>query len=413
MSFINSIKNVIFPGILFSVSSYILAQDDTIKLYTECNCDKNYIRQEIPYTNHVRDQALADIQLFIFDIGMANGGRSYTLNFMGRNHQFDQMKKEMVYETTPNMTNDEIRKGLVKRIELGLLAYLMKSHLADKIEFEIVGHQEPQNSVPRSKDVWGNWIFQVYGEGEFERETSRSNSYLELGFEGDKVTENWRIRTDVELNESGSMFKRDGEEFRSERVKYAFRGSIVRSLTNHWSLGIFSGLKHDTYNNQDFSFDIRPAIEYNIFPYSEVLRREITFAYKIGYIHNRYLETTIFGEIQEDLFNQSLDLEVRFRQPWGDISANLEASAFLQDFARNRLEFDSNISIRVYKGLAVRLSTNLQLIRDQLTLPAGDASIEDVLLRQRQIATDFETGFAIGISYTFGAAFNNIINTRL
>lgn len=412
MFFTNSIRYTILASFVLFVSPYVFPQANTLKLYTECNCDRNYIRQEIPYVNHVRDQALADIQLFIFDIGMANGGRSYTLNFMGRN-QFDQIEREMVYETTPNMTKDEIRKGLSRKISLGLLGYLVQSEFADKIEFEIVDMKKPEDNAPRAKDVWGNWIFQVYGEGEFERETSRSNSYLEFGFEGDKVTENWRIRTDLELNESGSMFKRDGEEFKSERVKYAFGGSIVRSLTNHWSLGIFSGLKHDTYNNQDFSFNVRPAIEYNIFPYSEVLRREITFAYKIGYIHNRYLETTIFGEIQEDLFNQSLDLEVRFRQPWGDISANLEASAFLQDFARNRLEFDSNISIRVYKGLAVRLSTNLQLIRDQLTLPAGDASIEDVLLRQRQIATDFETGFAIGISYTFGAAFNNIINTRL
>ncbi len=412
MFFISGSKNTISLGLVILVSSFCVAQTNTIKLFTKCNCDKNYIRQEIPYLDHVRDQALADIQLFIFDIGMGNGGRSYTLNFIGRN-QFDQMEKEMIYETSPNMTEDEIRKGLLKKMGLGLLGYLVQSDLADKIEFEIADRKEPEDNILEAKDVWGNWIFQVYGEGEFKKETSRSNFSLEVGFEGDKVTENWRIRTDVELNESGSMFKRDGEEFKSEREKYAFGGSVVRSVTNHWSLGVFSGLIHDTYNNQDLSYNIRPAIEYNIFPYSEVLRREITFAYKIGYIHNQYLERTVFGEIREDLFNQSLDLELRFRQLWGDISANLEASAYLHDFARNRVEFDSDISVRVYKGLAVRLSANLQLIRDQLTLPAGDASIEDVLLRQRQIATDFETGFAIGISYTFGAAFNNIINTRL
>jgi len=52
-------------------------------------------------------------------------------------------------------------------------------------------------------------------------------------------------------------------------------------------------------------------------------------------------------------------------------------------------------------------------VRHQINLPAGSASLEDVLLQQKQIATDFETGFRVGVSYTFGSAFNNIINTRL
>jgi len=412
MAYTDRVRKIIFHTLAYLVPLLGTSQVNSISLYTECSCDRNFIRQEIPYVDHVRDQALADIQLFIFDIGMANGGRSYTLNFTGKN-QFDPINTELVYETTPNMTKDEIRQGLVRKIELGLLGYLVHSDMADSIAFEIQQQTEKEDIANEIQDVWGNWIFEVYGKGRFEKETSRSNFYYEVGFEGDKVTENWRIRTDLELNQSGSMFKRDGDEFKSEREKYAFQGSIVRSVSNHWSTGVFSGVKHDTYNNQDFSFNVRPAIEYNIFPYSEVLRREITFAYRIGYIRNSYLETTIFGKEQENLFNQSLDMEIRFRQPWGDISANLEASAFLHDFTRNRLEFDSNISVRVYKGLAVRLSTNLELIRDQLTLPAGDASIEDVLLKQRQIATDFETGFAVGVSYTFGAAFNNIINTRL
>ncbi len=73
----------------------------------------------------------------------------------------------------------------------------------------------------------------------------------------------------------------------------------------------------------------------------------------------------------------------------------------------------SYVSVRVFKGLAVRFSANLELVRDQLNLPVGDASIEDILLRQRQIATDFEMGIGIGLSYTFGSAFNNVVNTRL
>lgn len=246
-----------------------------------------------------------------------------------------------------------------------------------------------------------------------DKESSRKEFEYEIGLESDRVTEKWRIRTDLQMNLANNKFIRDGEEFLSKRERYFGYGSIVRSLSNHWSLGIFAGARHDTYTNLNLTTSITPAIEYNIFPYREVLRREIVFAYKIGYVHNNYIETTIFGEDEESIFNHSLDIQARFRQPWGNLYSRLRASSFLNDFSKNRIQFNNSVSVRVFKGLAVRFSGNLELIRDQINLPAGSASLEDVLLQQKQIATDFEVSFRVGVSYTFGSAFNNIINTRL
>ncbi len=400
--------------VLLFFSVYVVAQEDnTLAVFINCNCDKNYLRQEIFYVNHVRDQALADIQLFIYDIGIGGGGRSYTLNFEGKN-AFKTIVKELVYETTPNMTDVEVRDGLTKTIEIGLLHYLLASDMANDITFTL---NRPKNIIKDKdsirKDNWRNWIFEIYGEGEFDKESSRSNFKLEFGYEGDKVTEKWRVRTDIELRQTESKFKQDGVQFKSETQKYEFDGSIVRSISCHWSVGVFSGIENDSYNNQDLSVDVRPAIEYNIFPYKEVLRREITFAYSIGYIFNKYQSITIFNKLKESLYRQNLNLEAQFRQPWGNVSAELSMSSFLHDFTKNRMEFESDIAIRVYKGLAVRFASNMQLIRDQISLPAGDTSIEDLLLQQRQIATDFELAFSVGLSFTFGSAYNNIINTRL
>ena len=53
------------------------------------------------------------------------------------------------------------------------------------------------------------------------------------------------------------------------------------------------------------------------------------------------------------------------------------------------------------------------LIRDQISLQKGNASIEDLLLQQKEIATDFYSEFRVGLSYTFGSAFNNYLNSRL
>jgi hypothetical protein len=45
-------------------------------------------------------------------------------------------------------------------------------------------------------------------------------------------------------------------------------------------------------------------------------------------------------------------------------------------------------------------------------LRAGDTSIEDILLRRRELATDFEFSGSVAITYTFGSDFANVVNTR-
>lgn len=387
-------------------------QNEPIKFFMDCRCEKSYIRQEINFVNHVRDQGLANVILMVYDIANGSGGRNYRLDFKGTDGYGD-IAHELTYESNVNMTSDDIRKGLLASVKNGLLKYVLESDLSDNISYKItdVGLAERQDI--NFDDPWNNWIFEVYGEAELDKESSRKEFEYEIGLESDHVTEKWRIRADLQMNLANNKFIRDGEVFLSKRERYFGYGSIVRSLSDHWSLGIFAGARHDTYTNLNMATSITPAIEYNIFPYREVLRREIVFAYKIGYVHNNYIETTIFGEDGESIFNHSLDIQVRFRQPWGNLYSRLRASSFLNDFSKNRVQFNSSVSVRVFKGFAVRFSGNLELIRDQINLPAGSASLEDVLLQQKQIATDFEIGFRVGVSYTFGSAFNNIINTRL
>ena len=407
-----SVRKVILILFLLFNSLSFSQQKESIKFFIDCRCEKSYIRQEINFVNHVRDQGLANVILMVYDIANGSGGRTYKLDFKGSD-SYEDIAHELTYESNVNMTSDDIRKGLLETIKNGLLKYLLESDLSDNISYKITDEGLAERQDINFDDPWNNWIFEVYGEAELDKESSRKEFEYEIGLESDRVTEKWRIRTDLQMNLSNNKFIRDGEEFLSKRERYFGYGSIVRSLSNHWSLGIFAGARHDTYTNLNLTTSITPAIEYNIFPYREVLRREIVFAYKIGYVHNNYIETTIFGEDEESIFNHSLDIQARFRQPWGNLYSRLRASSFLNDFSKNRIQFNNSVSVRVFKGLSVRFSGNLELIRDQINLPAGSASLEDVLLQQKQIATDFEVSFRVGVSYTFGSAYNNIINTRL
>ncbi|MEO9894622.1 DUF481 domain-containing protein [Aurantibacter sp.] len=400
---------ILVPAIFFAQEK---DNKETIKLYTDCNCEKSYIRQEINFVNHVRDQAQANVQLFIYDIANGSGGRTYKLEFNGY-EDYEGIITKTSFDSNANMTADEVRKGLVKKVKFGLLKFVLESDMGEHINYSINNKGLGTIQDIDFKDPWNNWIFEIFGRARLNKESSRESFSYAIGFESDHVTENWRIRTDLQLNQANSEYTQDDVLYTSERFRYSGDGSIVRSLSDHWSAGIFGGARHDTFTNLDFRYYFSPAIEFNIFPYNEVLRREIVFAYKIGFFHSDYIEPTIYDKLQEGIFNHSLDVQVRYRQPWGNIYARLIGSTFLNDFTKNRIQLSGSTSLRIIKGLAVSFSGNLQIIRDQINLPAGDASLEDVLLQQKQIATDYQLGASIGLSYTFGSAYNNIINTRL
>jgi len=158
---------------------------------------------------------------------------------------------------------------------------------------------------------------------------------------------------------------------------------------------------------------VAPAVEYSFLPYSEAMRKELTISYQAGYMYRNYHEPTIYEKLEEQLWRQSLKMNVRIRQPWGYFFAGVEGSTFLHDMSKNRLEIDGNLSYRVFKGLSVRISGDVEFINDQISLPKGDASLTDILLQQRQLATDYEMSWSIGLNYTFGSIYNNVVNTRL
>jgi hypothetical protein len=106
-------------------------------------------------------------------------------------------------------------------------------------------------------------------------------------------------------------------------------------------------------------------------------------------------------------------MSARFIQPWGNIYAELEGSHFFHDMRQNRLVFEGRFNVRIVKGLSLSLGNNFQLINDQRSLPKRDISFEELLLAQRQAATSFRLSGRMGISYTFGSIYNNIVNTRL
>lgn len=401
-------KEILLFILLILVAGFGFGQNEKIKVFLNCRCDDDYLKQNTLFFDYVRDMDLADIEVFVFEITNASGGSNFSFNFKGKN-KFN--KEYVISKTIPQNTSfNKSRKSLLDTYKLGMASFLSNTDYQSQVEVNFNNNLFPENLT---KDKWKNWVFEVYGSFNFENEKSINEEEYNFGFDIDRVTNNWRFRSDFEIDRSIRFFSGGEQNYSSERESFYFSASLVKSISNHFSTGIFSSYTQDTYRNYKSSYNISPAIEYNFIPYNEVLTREVTLAYKLGYNLFRYIDETIYGFEDQKMFNHSLTLNLRFREKWGSIYSYLVASQFLDLPEQNRLTINNNLNIRIIRGLSVRISAYFRFIRDQINLPKGEASVEDLLLRQRQISTNFQNRISMGLSYTFGSIFNNIVNQRL
>ncbi len=388
------------------------SQSDELKVMIDCRgCDESYLQQNSLFLTHVRDQSLADVYLLI-NRTWSPSSEIYNIEYEGKG-EFEGMDYDYSADFSRTLTYNETRNGLLQEVLKGFIPYILKTNLTDK--FEIVVLEEPEETEKKvQRDPWNNWVFEIQGELRLRDQDTREELNYELGFEGDKVSQEWRVRID-------GFFRRrilnidqdDGSQFTSVREFQYFGTSVVKSLGDHWSAGIFSNIENNNVDNFQLRLNVSPAVEYSLFDYREVLTREITFAYKIGYNYQKYLETTIF-DVDEDRFpSQSFSVNVRFRKDWGYIFSSVAVRNFLNDFSKNRISIDNRASIRIFKGLFASINADFDMIRDQINLQRGDASLEDIILQQRAIATNYRLNVGVGLSYTFGSIYNNILNTRL
>ena len=387
--------------------------EDRINVFFQCpSCDMNYIRQHISYINYVRDQAGSDVHIMVNRQTNGSGGRSYIFDFMGRD-AFEENNFQLTLNTNSNQTFDEIREEITRTIELGMIPYLAQTEWADRISVKVNERQAKKRTEKLENDPWNYWIFRTRMNGNIDLESQRKSFNYYANISASRVTEEERIRMNSYYRKINRVVKSGGETYESDRIYYGANASYVKSLGDHWSAGLFSGLSSNSYSNIKLSLYLKPAVEFNIFPYEEVTKKEFTIAYKVGPVQRQYFDETIFNKTEELLWDQSVELAFRLRQPWGSVLLGLEGAHFFHDLSKNRLEFDGDISFRVFKGLAVNMSSNLELVRNQLALRKGEASIEDILLQQTQLATNYEAYVGLGLSYTFGSLYNNIVNTRL
>ncbi len=404
-------KTIVLIALFICASMHSQTNTEDLKLFLDCNfCDNTYIKQNLENVEFVRDQNFADVHLFFASQRNGNGGRLYDVEFIGKN-DFSEMSDKISFSTNTDMTRDDIRNLILEQLKLGLVRYWMKKGTAANISVNIKSKNENDNKEPEI-DPWNYWVFRLGANGFFNGQESSKFSNYRFNVSARRVTDKNKFNLNLGFSENKSTFSFDDDDIIAVNNSKFLSVNDVISITNHWSVGAFARTGSSTFSNRDFYWSFKPGVEYNFFEYKESAKKQLVFSYRAGVIYNNYIERSVFGEDKEHLWEHNISLGGRINQKWGNLFAQAEFDQFLNDTTLNSLEFSLGASIRLFKGFSFNVNGNYEITRNQVNLPAGDVSLEELLLQQQQLQSGYNYFVSLGFSYSFGSIYNSIVNPR-
>jgi hypothetical protein len=401
----------------------LTAQSEAVRVYLDCQgrvrgCDRDFIVTDIGFVNWMRDRFDSDVQILVSGLQNGGGGTENTITFIGR-RKFEGMVDTLVLNTLPNDTDDKLRRELSRTFKLGLTRFVAKSPLARQLQVAFVSPTggRPTRSAANLKDKWNLWTYTSNVNAFVRAEELQRSVNGSLNLSANRATEKWKMNFSVGGNVSNQRFTirpsaAPAFTVTNDQRTYNANSLIVRSLSPHWSAGLKLGAGYSDFLNQDLAVRAQPAIEYNIFPWTEQTRRQLTFLYNVGPNLYKYQRTTVFNQDEEVRVSQQITASFVARQQWGSSNVSLDWLNYLHDFNRHALTLSGNVDLRIGRGFSLNIGGSAARINDQLYLPRAGNTEEEILLQRQALQTGFRITTNVGVRYTFGSIYNTIVNQR-
>jgi hypothetical protein len=391
------------------------ATSQPVRVFLTCDGCDAALKAAATFVEYVADRQLATLEVVIEAKPPEGETRTWQFTYTGRS-AFTGQDRRLSLSLPAAASADEIRAGLVRVFKFGLVEYALRSDSGQHLDVSFAAPETAgQAAAPGTPvhDPWNYWVFRVGTSTDGYGEVSQASRYYSGSVSANRTTEEWKIRLSGYKSGSTSRYEvSDEETVRTNERQWNLDSLVVKSLGEHWSAGFTSTLNSSTYSNQRLTANFSPAVEYDVFPYSESSQRSLTIQYTAGVWHYRYGELTIYDKLRETIPQHSVTASLGLRQPWGTAGAAAVFSQALNAPEFNRQSVDGSVNVRIFKGFTVNASVSFSRIRDQFYLEKRGASDEEVLLRLRQLATGHRYSINFGLSYSFGSLSNATVNPR-
>jgi len=391
--------------------------EEALHVYLDCGlCDLDFLRTDITFVNWVRDRHDAQVYLLVTTQGTGAGGTEYTLTLIGQ-RQFEGRADTLRYVSRPAEPDDAVRHGLAHRMALGLARYVAQTPLAEEVEVRrrppAGGEGGPPAPRPGQHDPWNYWVFRLSGTVSLNGEASYKYTSFYNTVSANRITDRWKTSLSASANTDNTRYQIDSVNWYSVKThSYYFSGLLVRSLGGHWSAGLRANASSSTYYNRNWNAAAGPALEYDVWPYSESTRRLLRINYSLNLEHNRWDTLTVYQRTAETHAKHSLEVALTSIQRWGTLNLDLSGNQYLHDLRLWDYGVFGGFNLNLVRGLSFSGYLSYSRIHDQLYLPASSATQQQILTRQLQLPTAYSYYTFFGLSYTFGSIYNNIVNPR-
>lgn len=389
------------------------AVQGALRVYVDCQeftCDQDYFRNTLSYLDFVRNREDAHALILLVREQTGSGGRRYVIRTRGQ-QVFAGWLDEHSVSLEPETSDHEVREALGHAIGRSLVRYLAATPLAPHVRVEV--HQPTSSRARTNADAWNSWVFSVGASGYFSGDANYEYLSTQSFLSASRITDRWKTENWLTANREISRVEYSAISARTQRQEFNALSQTVYGRSPHWSGGMRLGLRHSDFNNVEVQGRVQPVVEYSLFPYTEATNRAIRMNYAMGWVGTAYQDTTLYGKTSEHLMEQVAEMIVSYRQPWGTVSSSLEARHFVQYPGEYRLRINGQARLNLVRGLSLNLYTSYITQKDQRELRRQGATEEDVLLQRRALQTNYELSVEVGLSYTFGAVSNSIVNPRL
>ena len=403
------------------ISSPQEAASAPLRVFLECGpCDSEFVRESITYVAWMRDRQSAELHVIQRSQATGGAGRQHTLDFIGL-QRHEGKADTLSYVQGPDDTQDTTRRGLSRVLAIGLMRYVADTPEAERIAINLQAAAPGTPSGAASGQVpdrWNAWVFSIGGNGNTTGESTQARTNFSANLSANRVTADWKVNLSMRGSYGRQEFTyalpadRGDTTVVSITRSYNASGLLVRSLTGHASVGVRTNASKSTFGNTNRSLTVQPAVEYNLYPYAESTRRQFVMSYGAGVLYQTYREETIYSRLKETRPVHTLSGSYTTRQTWGNLNFGISGQQFLHDSSLYNLNFFGGASVNVARGLSVNFNANYTMVRDQINLAKRNLSAEEVLLRQRQVATSYRYFTSFGLSYRFGSSVQSVVNPR-
>jgi hypothetical protein len=262
-------------------------------------CDLEFLQEELDWLCFVRDRQSANLFVQANRQRTAGGGNLVRLYFQGQK-EFAGRNDTLAFSTTPDASEDTIRRQMLQTLTLGLVPYLARTEAATALQ---IRYSRPaKNRVfSEEKDPWNGWVFRFSLNSWFSGQKSSRflNAWSAAG--ASRITEEVQQKLYYHASYQKNRYEYQDYVTNSVQSNQGGGGNYIAALDQHWSWGGWIYFYSNTYENIDFSLSAAFGFEYSVFPYSQANRRALVLQYIIRPSVRRYGEETIFLKTEEAL----------------------------------------------------------------------------------------------------------------